>query len=134
MKGVILVVVMNRQLQRERKKQIRYYCYCLSYRRQTVLRLLKHSSCGDHSGLESGVYFYLFSECCCMWSRSHQPSLQCDGVDVKVSNQAKVMVHMFQTAQHLKNKGKHWDACAVTEEDTAQDDQMRLVSLLFCLF
>lgn len=37
-------------------------------------------------------------------SRPHQPSLECDGVDVEVYDQAQVMVHMFQTAQHLEGQ------------------------------
>lgn len=34
----------------------------------------------------------------------HQPSLQRDGVDAEVLDQAQVVVHVFQTAQHLRNK------------------------------
>ena len=36
--------------------------------------------------------------------RSHQPSLECDGVDVEVLDQAEVVIHVFQTAQHLEEQ------------------------------
>lgn len=44
------------------------------------------------------------SNCSVNLSRSHQPSLECDGIDVEVFDQAQVMVHMFQTAQHLEEE------------------------------
>lgn len=34
---------------------------------------------------------------------AHQPSLQRDGVDVEVFDQAQVVVHVLQTAQHLQH-------------------------------
>lgn len=78
MERVILVVVMNTKLQKERQTGgLVQWGGCW-------LVLLQ---CAGGSG-----------------SRSHQPSLQCDRVDVEVFDQAQVMVHVLQTAQHLEEQ------------------------------
>jgi len=79
MEGDILIVVMNTELHRGREREVKY------------LETLFWSAQWRHGTV----------------SRSHQPSLECDGVDVELCDQAQVMVHVFQTAQHLQNKGTH---------------------------
>lgn len=83
MEGVVLVVVMDAELEKQKGAgHIEQHhppsktteCYC----------------CAVKCNGEVGV------------SGSHQPSLERDGVDVEVFDQSQVVVHVFQTAQHLE--------------------------------
>lgn len=41
-------------------------------------------------------------------SRTYQPPPERDGVDGEVSDQAQVMVHVLQAAQHLRTQRQKW--------------------------
>lgn len=73
MEGVVLVVVMDTELEKQKGAGHieQHGCY----------------GCAVKCGAVPG---------------SHQPSLERDGVDVEVFDQSQVVVHVFQTAQHLE--------------------------------